>query len=967
MRLLSIYTLTNRRQRRNAVHRRRLPALLIRPLWIIGTLFSLLLVFFFLLSAMAYASLTINLPSVELLPVWLNPRNGLLLEPTRVYDRSGQRLLASIENPGVERAYLFLSPEHASHFSPLLVEMTVATYDPTFWHGSGVNWTHLLSPQPSTLAERLVSDLLLDQEPVGIRRALRAKLLAAQVIKQYGHAQVLEWTLNSMYYGHQAYGAESAARLYLDKSARELNLAEVALLLATAQSPALNPLDAPAAAFERQQILLGEWHARHLISDQEYEQAKQTTISPRLPKPETPQIARAFTHQVINQMIAALGRQRVERGGLRIITTLDYDLQTQLTCALRTQLLRLEDQMPATGLPDDANCKTASLLPTIVTGSRVFPSELQASAVILDLASGEVLAMLGDTSVLGESETLSSHDPGSLLAPFVAIAAFGRGFSPSSLLWDVPQNIPVGLEEFQPAEAEYHGPLRLRTAIANDYLTPIAKLLVDMGAFNVWRMSQVFGLPDLSRSQNPEALLYGGGKATILEIAQSYATLANQGRQIGKAPATPKSEAAEGSPQRPSGILWVEDLTHRRWWEARAPQEKLVLSPQLSFLIHHILSDDNARRATLGFPNALQIGRPAAAKIGQTADGHQVWSVGYTPQRLTVVWLGLPPHSDPNLRLDPKMAAGVWHAVMQYSHRELPVIEWEQPSGISIIKVCDPSGLLPTPACPAVVEEVFLQGNEPTTFDNLYRTYEVNRETQLLATVFTPLEMIEERTYLIPPPEFSSWAKEVGLAIPPQSYDTIQPPPSSPDARITYPPLFAYVAGEVKIRGSAAGEMFSAYRLQVGAGLNPRSWQQIGADATAPRYNDVLGIWDTRQQRDGLYALRLLVIRSDQSIQSAITQVTVDNTPPVIQSFSPSDSQKISLSASSVNLEAFLTDAVGIDRVIWYVDGKQTGEALQPPYVYLWEAKRGKHTLQVKAVDLAGNETLSEKITFNVE
>ena len=345
-----------------------------------------------------------------------------------------------------------------------------------------------------------------------------------------------------------------------------------------------------------------------------------------------------------------------------------------------------------------------------------------------------------------------------------------------------------------------------------------------------------------------------------------------------------------------------------------------------------------------------------------------MWSVGYTPQRLTVVWLGLPPQSDPNLRLDPKMAAGLWHAVMQYSHRALPAAGWQQPPpGISIVKVCDPSGLLPTPACPAVVEEVFLQGNEPTTFDNLYRSYEVNRETQLLATVFTPLEMIEERTYLIPPPEFSAWAKEAGLPMPPQSYDTIQPPAPSPDARITYPPLFAYVAGELKVRGSAAGELFSAYRLQVGEGLNPRSWQQIGTDAAAPRYDAVLGIWDTRRQRDGLYALRLLVIRSDQSIQSAITQVTVDNTPPAIQSFSPSDGQKIDISSSPINMEVAVTDAVGVDRVIWYVDGKQTGEATQPPYVYLWETEKGKHTLQVKAVDLAGNETLSEKIAFSVE
>jgi hypothetical protein len=181
--------------------------------------------------------------------------------------------------------------------------------------------------------------------------------------------------------------------------------------------------------------------------------------------------------------------------------------------------------------------------------------------------------------------------------------------------------------------------------------------------------------------------------------------------------------------------------------------------------------------------------------------------------------------------------------------------------------------MLPTAECPYIVNEVFLSGNEPVQADTMYRKFAVNRETGLLATVFTLPQLIEERVYLVVPPEARAWAESAGLAIPPSTYDVIQAPHINPDVTITLPALFAEVRGRIRIEGTAAGVDFVSYRVLIGQGLNPREWIQIGAD-TAPVTAGLLAEWDT-SGLSGLYAIQLQVIRSDQRVDTAIIQVTI--------------------------------------------------------------------------------------------
>ncbi len=238
--------------------------------------------------------------------------------------------------------------------------------------------------------------------------------------------------------------------------------------------------------------------------------------------------------------------------------------------------------------------------------------------------------------------------------------------------------------------------------------------------------------------------------------------------------------------------------------------------------------------------------------------------MGYTPQRLVVTWLGRPANTGSETALDPRAAAGVWHALIQYATRDLPVASWPVPPGVSEIEVCSPSGLLPTQACPTVVSELFLDGNEPTGPDTLYRTFQINRETGRLATIFTPADLTEERTYLVLPEEAQKWGQLAGLPVPPQDYDRIQPPQTPARRAFQRAGPVRGGRGKVSLRGTAAGSAFSYYSLQAGEGLNPPVWLPVGPKSEKPVYEGVLGVWDTGQL-NGLYAVRLQVVRAATS------------------------------------------------------------------------------------------------------
>ncbi len=804
----------------------------------VGMILCLLIAALIIVTAFSYVNLTRDLPSAQILPTLLNPPDGLLLQPTRIYDRTGKNVIYTFAPDDAPRRYIPLSETNPQHLPKSLADAVIARTDPQFWGHQGYSLAGLANPESHpTIAQKLVYVFILFDEPPSLRRALRERILAAQITAEFGRTQVLEWYLNSAHFGHYAFGAEAAAQLYFGKPAAQLTTAESAILAGVSDSPSSNPYDVPGTALERGEETIRMMSALGLLSDQATDNALGESPLFQTPPPVQPGVAPAFVNLLLVQLDSQFARDRIERGGLNIISTLDYDLQKGASCVTAFYAARLA------GSPDPTiACDSLRYLPALPPALKVPDSS--ASALITNPKTGQVLAAVGETLRAQETPLITAHNPGSALDAFVYLTGFTRGLSSGSLIWDIP-----GKTSVQNFDGEYHGPMRLRVALANDYPAPAAQVLSQMGVENVTKIASSFGV---SRD--------AGTQLSLLNAAGAYGVFAQNGVYFGQ----DINEAFE-----PVTILRVEGDDGSIWLDWSTPQARPVVTPGLAYLIDNSLSDETVLAGALRAANVLDVGRPAAVKLGQTSDALDTWAIGYSPSRVVGAWTGARAKSD----LSPRAPAVLWNALMQIASQNVPPEDWSLPADVSVINVCDPSGMLPTAECPNLVSEVFLNGNEPLQADDMYRKFSINRETGLLATVFTLPQLIEDRVYLVVPPEARSWAESAGLAIPPANYDVIQAPRINPEVNITSPDLFAEVSGKVKIEGTAAGDDFASYRILVGQGLNPQKWIQV-VEGNAPITDGLLAEWDTSEP-SGLYAVQLQVIRSDQKVDSAIIQVTV--------------------------------------------------------------------------------------------
>ncbi|HMD79769.1 MAG TPA: transglycosylase domain-containing protein, partial [Anaerolineales bacterium] len=371
--------------------------------------------------------------------------------------------------------------------------------------------------------------------------------LAAQITARYGRTQVLEWYLNSVHFGRYAFGAETAAQLYFGKSVTELTPAESGILAAVSDLPSLNPYDAPQSALEHGRATIQLMQTQGLLSDEETAAALDESPLFQTPPPSAPQPAAAFTSLLLSQLDSSFPRARIERGGLNIISTLDFDLQKQSSCVTAFYAARLA------GLPDPViECESLRFLPALPPGLTVTDSS--ASAIITDPRNGQILAVVGETFQAQEAPLITAHRPGSVLDAFIYLTGFTRGLSPASLIWDIP-----GRTNIQNFDGEYHGPIRLRVALANDYPAPAAQVLAQMGVENVDKIAESFGLSRDSESQ-----------LSLVDVAGAYGIFAQQGVYFGQ-------EVNETF--GPITILRVEENNGSVWLDWETPQAKPVVTP----------------------------------------------------------------------------------------------------------------------------------------------------------------------------------------------------------------------------------------------------------------------------------------------------------------------------------------------------------------------------------------------------
>jgi hypothetical protein len=312
---------------------------------------------------------------------------------------------------------------------------------------------------------------------------------------------------------------------------------------------------------------------------------------------------------------------------------------------------------------------------------------------------------------------------------------------------------------------------------------------------------------------------------------------------------------------------------------------------------------------------------------------------------------------------------------MEYIHaRDLePVQGWQPPPSVVEQMVCRWSGLIPNQYCPQVREIFYYDpvlgiDYRPNRVDTYYTAVNVNSCNNTLATPYSPPECVTEKVYFSFPPELQDWAETTpGVELPPTVYDTAAATSPFGPVVIVTPAFLGKVSGFVEVRGNAEDPALSYFRLDVGAGSSPTAWQQIGQDNAEGGNGIVLGSWDTRLLPDGLYTLRLTVVRQDSTIEVANREVIVDNTPPTVR-LTSLDPAKVYSAERDVFIELVTepADNIEIDTVDFYLDGELIATTTGP-YTYRWEITRaGEITFWAVVTDAAGNQTESERIAVRL-
>jgi penicillin-binding protein 1C len=901
-------------------------------------------------------------------------------ETTKIYDRTGQTLLMEVIDPRRGDRTLLPIEQIPEDFR----NATIALEDKTFYENLGIDpqgiarafIQNLQGGQiqgGSSITVQLIKNILIPEEEryqKSYARKIKEAMLALEISRLYSKDQILEWYLNTNYYGNWAIGVEAAAQVYFGKHAAELSLAESAMLAPIVQYPAMNPIDNPDNAKRRQRIALDRLVAEGYITQTAADAAfaeKLDVHTSMLKRYDL--VAPHFAVYVRKQLEDLYGPELLYRGGLKVYTTVDLDIHGIAEAEARKHVAKLQSD-----------------------GKEV----TNAAVVVMRARTGEILAMMGSLDYWNEeidgnvNVAVAPRQPGSSFKPFSYVTAFHQGHTAAEMVMDVHTcfddypNPPYCPENY---DREYHGPQTFRTALARSYNIPAVKVLDMVGVGNVIRTSHAMGLNTLNQDLDYYglSLTLGGGEVWLLDMAYAYSVFANGGTMMGQPTDNPRPGYRELDPV---SILRVEDPDGNVLWQYSAPEARNIvladgqeLTPQEAFLLTHVLKDNNARAASFGSNSALRLNRPAAAKTGTTTDYKDVWTIGYTPQVVTGVWVGNNDNTPMEGVSSSRGAGPIWNSVMQriydegHAQRLLGEVvdNFPKPPGLTTVEVCAVSGLLPNQHCPNRVNALFVEGTEPAEYCNVHRVERVNRQSGKLATACTPPELVEERVYEVYPPEAADWVREQGIPQPPTQRDEIYGcSPEGGEVVILDPMLGGHVKGIVPIRGNARSGDFNFYRLEFGEGLNPSAWSQIGGDHHEQVDNNVLEFWDVRGLQDGLYTVQLTVVDHSQSFRRATIYVTVDNQMPEAAVGYPWPGRVYVLERDEwANLTADVNDNVQIDKVEFYLDDQLLDFSVVEPYAIKWvlgmEDKRPNPNMQpvfeTRPITMPDGSMATEQVT----
>lgn len=785
-----------------------------------------------------YYSIASGLPSVSDLQ-----QRASQFETTRILDRNGDLLYEILDPTAGRRTYVPLND-----ISPNLVAATISTEDKDFYSHGGFDplaivrafWENITSGETvsgaSTITQQLARALLLTPEERGQRtylRKVREAILATEIERRYSKDEILELYLNEIYYGNLAYGVEAAAETYFNKSASQLTLGEAAFLAGLPQAPSVydiyNNRDTTLVRF--QGVVMGmlalstERHCIYVSNDPQSVCVDGAATANALLEIQNrsfnpPTVNMRYPHWVQyirSQLESRFDPQTIYRSGFTVYTTLDPAMQDAAQQSVTAQVSALADKHVTDG-----------------------------ALVAIKPSTGEILAMVGSPDFNNDANAgqinmavSPTRQPGSSIKPFTYLAAFEKGWTPATLIWDVPTEFPPsGLPndpnpKYVPTNFDhnFHGPLTVRVAIANSYNIPAVKTLQFVGVYGdngLIAMTRRLGLTSLTRDDYGLSLTLGGGEVSLLEMTGGYSVIANGGVKI-----------------PPVAILKIVDFKGNVVFQYQPPAGEKVLSPEHAFLMSSILSDNAARVPTYGTNSVLNLPFQAAVKTGTSNDSRDNWTLGYTPDLAVGVWVGNADYS-PMLNTTGVTGAGpIWAEFMTYAINHLTggnPTPFAIPSGIEQHTICALSGTQPSQWCPSQRQEYFAANQPPLPADHdLWRQVEFDTWTGLLSSPECTSDYIDSRMeinvtdesarkWILQDESGQQWARDMGFDkiyfVPDRSCKASDPRPNLQFVGLQSGQTITQPSLDFNIEASATGG-FHSWRLEWSTIQGSSDWKPL--------------------------------------------------------------------------------------------------------------------------------------------
>lgn len=869
-------------------------------------------------------------------------------ESTYIYDGSGA-LLYEINDPNKGRRTRI----PASKISPYLIAATIATEDRDYYKHPGFDIVAILKALyrayryggelggASTITQQLTRALYFrlaacDKPDADVScyehtldRKVREIILAAEINRRYAKDEILELYLNEIYYGNLAYGVEAAAETYFDKDAASLTLAEASFLAGLPQSPAVyDVFQNEEAAFERQkQVLLLMIEASGDCSQPGSgiyvsnapqpvcitpSEAAAAILDIRARKFTPPAADATYPHWVdyIRLLLESQYGQELYRAGFRVYTTLSPALQDLAEAEVRKQV----NDLAAQNVTDGA-------------------------LVAIDPANGRILAMVGSNDYADPTDgqinmAIRPRQPGSSIKPLTYAAAFQKGWTAATLLWDVPTKFPDGANPpYEPAnyDGRFHGPVRARDALANSYNIPAVKALQFVGIYDdpdtpqregLISFAESLGITTLTRKDYGLALTLGGGDVTLLEMTGAYAAFANGGKRVFPVAIT-RIENSLGAAicQQPAQHGDVNLAPNGDPLPACQPVppnwEQQVVRPEHAFLISDILADNHARALAFGPSSALKLSFPAAVKTGTTNDYRDNWTVGYTPNLVVGVWVGNADYTPMAQGVSGVTGAGpIWHNVMENAWAALnskpaPFIA---PPGIVARSICAVTGAAQNNYCqnivdprrpnePPVISEFFAADQPPLPAErDLLADAFIDKFSGLRVSAFCPEDWEEKQVVNIADPfaldylerseQGQKWAAVLQIMFPitPAPAEACSEKSPRPIVSIISPSEFQTLDGVVPVFGLAdvANGEFDHFTVDYGLSHDPGGWGVVSGPNPMPvKAVNQLTNWDTSGLPDGAATIRLVVYNKSGRSAEARVRVWIQHPTSVPTSTPP--------------------------------------------------------------------------------